>query len=168
MEKLAEKPLNPACLVFAAWPLGVGRAPPRNSRKRAADRRGRAPRSRLPVLRLPGRREASSRHQAADFWIRPFSAKRAASSRSAVVKWEPRSCNWATKRTRNMPRFPIGKPAAAAQIARSCESDKASMPPWSCWGDGCQLIRSGCDGPGREGVDKGVAEPQRQKSKQYQ
>jgi hypothetical protein len=28
-----------------------------------------------------------------------------------------------------MPRFSIGEPAAAAQIARSCESDKASMPP---------------------------------------
>jgi len=64
------------------------------------------------------------RHQAADFWVRPFSAKRAASSRSAVVKWQPRSCNWATKRTRNMPRFSIGKPAAAAQIVRSCESEK--------------------------------------------
>ena len=63
MEKLAEKPLNPAYLVFAAWPLSAGRAPPRNSRKRAADRRGRAPRSRLPVLRLPGRREASSRYR---------------------------------------------------------------------------------------------------------
>jgi hypothetical protein len=97
----------------------------------------------------PGRREAASRYQAADFWIRPFSAKRTASSRSAVVRWEPRSCNWATKRIRNMPRFSIGKPPAAAQIARSCESDKAIMPSWSCWGDGCQLFRSGCDGPGR-------------------
>jgi hypothetical protein len=39
-----------------------------------------------------------------------------------------------------MPRFSIGKPAAAAQIARSCESVKATIQAWSCHGDGCQRL----------------------------
>jgi hypothetical protein len=47
---------------------------------------------RVSVLDRPGRREAASRHQAADFWIRPFRAKRTASSSSAVVKRSPWSC----------------------------------------------------------------------------
>src|SRR5262249_29712469 len=39
-----------------------------------------------------------------------------------------------------VPRFSNGKRSAAAQTARSCESLKATMPPWSCHGDGCQRL----------------------------
>jgi hypothetical protein len=38
------------------------------------------------------------------------------------------------------PRFIAGKPAAAFQMARSCESDKANMWPWSGEGDRCQPL----------------------------
>jgi len=63
---------------------------------------------------------------------------RTTSSRSAVVKRELRRCSWATSRPRKTPRFSTGKPSAAAQTARSCESDSASMPPWCCGPDECQ------------------------------
>jgi hypothetical protein len=67
-------------------------------------------------------------------------AERTTPSRSAVVKREPRSCSSATRRPRKTPRFSTGKPLAAVQTARSCESDSASMPPWSCRRDGCQPL----------------------------
>jgi hypothetical protein len=39
-----------------------------------------------------------------------------------------------------MPRFSAGKPSAAFQTVRSCESDSASMWPWSGEGGGCQPL----------------------------
>jgi hypothetical protein len=42
-----------------------------------------------------------------------------------------------------MPRFSAGKPSAAFQMVRSCESDSANMRPWSSEGSGCQLLS--CD-----------------------
>src|SRR5262249_27775323 len=47
------------------------------------------------------------------------------------------------RRPRKMPRFSTGKPLAADQTARSCESDRASMPSWFCRGDGCQRLSRG-------------------------
>jgi len=70
------------------------------------------------------------RNQAAD-GINPVNAARTASSRSASVK--PRcSCSRATTRSTKTPRFSNGTRSAADQTARSCESVKASMQPWSC------------------------------------
>src|SRR5262249_12600001 len=37
-----------------------------------------------------------------------------------------------------MPRFSAGKPSAASQTVRSCESDSANMRQWSNEGGGCQ------------------------------
>ena len=83
-----------------------------------------------------GKRRAAIRLRI--FGLGPSAPSAPRPQESAVVKREPRSCNWATSRTRKMPRFSTSKPSAAAQRARSCESDKASMPPWSCRGDRCQ------------------------------
>jgi hypothetical protein len=66
------------------------------------------------------------RDQAADR-INPRIAKRTASSRSRSIKRPPRNCSQATIRSRKTPRFSIGKPPAAFQIVRSCESDSANM-----------------------------------------
>jgi len=38
------------------------------------------------------------------------------------------------------PRFSNGTRSEAAQTARGCESVKATMQPWSCRRDGCQLL----------------------------
>ena len=78
------------------------------------------------------------RHQAAD-WTSPVNAARTASSRSASVK-PPWSWSRATTRSTKTPRFSNGTRSAAAQTARSCESVKATMRPWSCRRVECQSL----------------------------
>jgi hypothetical protein len=90
-----------------------------------------SPRSAVPCL---------SRGQAADWWTNPRSARRTASSKSRSIKRPPRNCSQATIRSRKMPRFSAGKPSAAFQMVRSCESDSANMRPWSGEGGGCQPL----------------------------
>jgi hypothetical protein len=78
--------------------------------------------------------------QTADSWINPRSARRTASSRSRSIKRPPRNCSQATIRSIKTPRFIAGKPSAAFQMVRNCESDNANMWPWSGEGDRCQPL----------------------------
>jgi hypothetical protein len=80
------------------------------------------------------------RDQAADWWTNPRSARRTASSKSRSIKRPARNCSQATIRSRKMPRFSAGKPSAAFQMVRSCESDSANMRPWCSEGSGCQPL----------------------------